>query len=62
MKAIDANRKISFNQYRYVAERTKHTSLGKDTIIASPVRLVRKSNQYIFEFLAIFKQKSPGAV
>lgn len=51
MKAIDANRKISFNQYRYVAEHTKHTSLGKETIIASPVRLVRKSNQYIFEYL-----------
>lgn len=51
MKAIDANRKISFKRYRYVAERTKHTSLEKEVIIASPVRLVRKSNQYIFEYL-----------
>ena len=51
MKAIDANRKISFNRYRYVAEHTKHTSLEKEVIIASPVRLVRKSNQYIFEYL-----------
>lgn len=54
MKAIDANRKISFNRYRYVAERTKHTSLEKEVIIASPVRLVRKSNQYIFEYLKEF--------
>ena len=51
MKALDANRKISFNRYRYVAERTKHTALEKERIIASPVRLVRKSNQYIFEYL-----------
>lgn len=51
MKAIDANRKISFNRYRYVAEHTKHTSLEKEVIIASPVRLVRKSNQYVFEYL-----------
>lgn len=51
MKAIDANRNISFNRYRYVAEHTKHTSLEKEVIIASPVKLVRKSNQYIFEYL-----------
>lgn len=51
MKAIDANRKISFNRYRYVAEHTKHTALEKELITASPVKLVRKSNQYIFEYL-----------
>jgi len=51
MKAIDANRKITFNRYRYVAEHTKHTSLETEVIIASPVRLVRKSNQYIFEYV-----------
>lgn len=54
MKAIDANRKIRFNRYRYVAERTKHTSLDAEVIIASPVRLVRKANQYIFEYLKEF--------
>ena len=51
MQAIDTNKKIRFNRYRYVAERTKHTSLEKEVIIASPVRLVRKANQYIFEYL-----------
>ena len=54
MKAIDTNRKIRFNRYRYVAERTKHTSLDAEIIIASPVRLVRKANQYIFEYLKEF--------
>ena len=58
MKAIDAGRKVSFNRYRYVAERTKHTSLEKEAITASPIKLIRKSNQYILEYAIDFKDGS----
>ncbi|MBQ8834743.1 MAG: WYL domain-containing protein [Oscillospiraceae bacterium] len=58
MKAIDAGRKVSFNRYRYVAERTKHTSLEAEVIIASPIKLIRKSNQYILEYAIDFKNGS----
>lgn len=55
MKAIDAGRKVSFNRYRYVAERTKHTSLETEATIISPIKLIRKSNQYILEYAIDFK-------
>lgn len=55
MKAIDAGRKISFNRYRYVAEHTKHTSLETEVITVSPIKLIRKSNQYILEYARLYK-------
>lgn len=58
IKAIDAGRKVSFNRYRYVAERTKHTSLETDTLIISPIKLIRKSNQYILEYARDFDNGS----
>lgn len=58
MKAIDAGRKVSFNRYRYVAERTKHTSLETEVITVSPIKLIRKSNQYILEYAIDFKDGS----
>ena len=55
MKAIDAGRMVSFHRYRYVAEHTKHTALEDEVFIVSPVKLIRKSNQYILEFAKDFE-------
>lgn len=50
IKAIKARRKISFNRYHYVAERTTHTFLGSTEYVVSPYNLIRKANKYILEY------------
>lgn len=50
IKAIKNKRKISFNRYHYVAQRTTHTFLSSMEYIVSPHKLIRKSNKYILEY------------
>lgn len=49
--AIEQKRKISFQKIKYVAEHTTHTEVESDTIIASPVELIWKEEQYVLRFV-----------
>lgn len=49
--AIEQKRKISFQKTKYVAEHTTHTAVGSETIIASPVDLTWKEEQYVLRFV-----------
>lgn len=49
--AIEQKRKISFQKIKYVAEHTTHTDVESDTIIASPVELIWKEEQYVLRFV-----------
>lgn len=49
--AIEQKKKISFQKIRYVAERTKHTTVESESIIASPVELTWKEEQYALRFV-----------
>lgn len=55
IKAIENRRKISFNRYHYVANRTTHTFLGTSEYIVSPHKLIRKSNKCILEYAEDFE-------
>lgn len=50
IKAIENRRKIRFNRYHYVAQRTTHTFLGSMEYTVSPHKLIQKSNKYILEY------------
>ena len=50
IKAIKSRRKIRFNRYHYVAQRTTHTFLGSTEYTVSPHKLIQKSNKYILEY------------
>ncbi len=49
--AIEQKKKISFQKIRYVAEHTTHTTVESETIIASPVDLTWKEEQYVLRFV-----------
>ena len=53
-EAIKQKRKVMFQKFRYVAEHTKHTELETCFIVASPLRIDRRSDGYVLDYWVEF--------